>query len=207
VPSKRRLFGIDRSGPSPSATRRGAPLHPWTIPNLVGYVRLALIPVFLVVAFDSGDGQSATAALIYLAITGGDYLDGFLARATGQYSRMGALLDPVVDRLAVLSGAVVCWHFELLPRWALAVLAVREVATLVLAQLALRRGIDLEINWIGRIGVFLVFGGIFWSMVVDWWIIRAGFVVGVGMAVAATYVYVRAALGRPQGGVQPSSST
>jgi len=52
-----------------------------------------------------------------------------------------------------------------------------------------------------------VFGGIFWSMVVDWWIIRAGFVVGVGMAVAATYIYVRAALGRPQGGVQPSSST
>ena len=72
---------------------------------------------------------------------------------------MGALLDPVVDRLTVLAGAVVCWQFELLPRWALVVLAVREVVTLVLAQLALRRGIDLEINWIGRIGVFLVFGG------------------------------------------------
>jgi cardiolipin synthase len=205
--SKRRLFGIDRSGPLPSQTRRGAPLHPWTIPNLVGYVRLALIPVFLVTAFDSGDGRDALPALLYLAITAGDYVDGFLARATGQYSRMGALLDPVVDRLAVLSGAVVCWHFELLPRWALAVLAVREVVTLVLAQLSLRRGIDLEINWIGRIGVFLVFGGIFWSMVVDWWIIRAGFVVGVGIGVAATYTYVRAALGRTQGGVQPSSST
>ena len=96
---------------------------------------------------------------------------------------MGALLDPVVDRLAVLAGAAVCWHFELLPRWALAVLAVREVVTLVLAELALRRGIDLEINWIGRIGVFLVFGGIFWSMVFDWWIIRAGFVVGVAIAI------------------------
>ena len=85
---------------------------------------------------------------------------------------MGALLDPVVDRAAVLAGAAVCWHFELLPRWALRSLAVREVVTLVLARMALRRGIDLEINWIGRIGVFLVFGGIFWSMVVDWWIIR-----------------------------------
>ena len=85
-------------------------------------------------AFDSGDGQATAPALIYLAITAGDYLDGFLARATGQYSRMGALLDPVVDRAAVLAGAVVCWHFELLPRWALLVLAVREVVTLVLAQ-------------------------------------------------------------------------
>ena len=69
----------------------------------------------------------------------------------------------------------------------------REIVTLVLARLALRRGIDIEVNWIGRIGVFLVFGGIFWSMVVDWWIIRAGFVLGVMIAVAATWVYVRAA--------------
>ena len=72
----------------------------------------------------------------------GDYLDGFLARATGQYSRMGALLDPVVDRLTVLAGAAVCWHFELLPRWALLVLAGREVAMLILGRLALRRGFD-----------------------------------------------------------------
>ena len=75
-------------------------------------------------------------------------------------------------------------------------LAVRELVTLVLAQLALRRGIDIEVNWIGRIGVFLVFGGIFWSMVLDWWIIEAGFVLGVAIAVLATLVYVRAALGR-----------
>ncbi len=205
--TKRRLFGIDRSGPLPSQTRRGAPLHPWTIPNLVGYLRLAAIPVFCVLAFDTGDGRATAPALLYLAITAGDYLDGFLARATGQYSRMGALLDPVVDRLAVLAGAAVCWHFELLPRPALAVLAAREVITLALAQIALRRGVDIEVNWIGRIGVFLVFGGIFWSMVVDWWIIRAGFVAGVAMSVLATVVYVRVALGRPHARVQPSSST
>ena len=121
---------------------------------------------------------------------------------------MGALLDPVVDRLTVLAGAAVCWKFELLPRWALAVLAVREVATLILAQLALRRGIDLEINWIGRIGVFLVFGWIFWAMVLDWWIIRAAFVAGVAISVLATVIYVRAALGASaQGAVQPSSSS
>lgn len=199
--SRRRLFGLDRSGPLPRETRRGAPLHPWTIPNLVGYIRLAAIPVFLVLAFDSGDGRATAPALIYLGITMGDYVDGFLARATGQYSRMGALLDPVVDRLTVLSGAVVCWHFELLPWWALLILAARELVTLVLAQMALHRGIDIEVNWIGRIGVFLVFGGIFWSMVVDWWIIEAGFVVGVAITVLATVVYVRAALG-PDPGTQ-----
>jgi cardiolipin synthase len=193
--SRRRLFGLDRSGPLPRETRRGAPLHPWTIPNLVGYVRLAAIPVFCVLAFGSEDGRATAATLLYLGITLGDYVDGFLARATGQYSRMGALLDPVVDRLTVLAGIAVCWQFELLPRWALVALAAREAVTLVLSQLALRRGIDIEVNWIGRIGVFLIFGGIFWSFVVDWWIIEAGFVAGVVISVIATAVYVRAGIG------------
>jgi cardiolipin synthase len=205
--SKRRLFGIDRSGPLPGATRRGAPLHPWTLPNLVGYIRLAALPVFCVLAFESGDGRATAPALIYFAIAAGDYVDGFLARATGQYSRMGALLDPVVDRLTVLAGAVVCWHFELLPRWALALLAVRELVTLVLAELALRRGIDLEINWIGRIAVFLVFGCVFLSMLFDWWLIDVTFVVAVVMSIGATAVYVRAARVAAGRQLQPSTST
>lgn len=194
--SRRRLFGIDRSGPLPRATRRGAPLHPLTIPNLVGYLRLAAIPVFLYLAWESDDGRYAPATLVYVAITTGDYLDGFLARATGQYSRMGALLDPIVDRAAVLAGVAVCWHFELLPRWALAVLAVREVVTLVLAELALRRGIDIEVNWIGRIGVFAVFASIGLSLMLDSWAIDALFIIGVAISVGATWVYVRAGLGR-----------
>ncbi len=160
----RRLFGLDRSGPPPRQTRKGEPLNPWTIPNLVGYVRLAAIPLFLYLAFDSGDGRSAAAAVVFWLIAAGDYLDGFLARVTGQYSRMGALLDPLVDRLTILAGAVVCWNFELLPRWALALLAVRELAMLILAQYGLRHGVDIEVNWPGRISVFPIMGGIFFAM-------------------------------------------
>ena len=55
----RRLFGLDRSGPKPPPTRKGEPLNPWTIPNLVGYVRLAALPLFLYLAFESGDGALA----------------------------------------------------------------------------------------------------------------------------------------------------
>src|SRR3954447_21165433 len=100
----RRQFGLDRSGPPPRQTRPGQPLRPWTIPNAVGYIRLTGIPIFLALAFSSGDGRSAAAAAVFFAIAVGDYVDGFLARATGQYSRMGALLDPIVDRLAILAG-------------------------------------------------------------------------------------------------------
>lgn len=192
-PALKQLLGIDRSGPEPVPTRAGQPLRPFTLPNIVGYVRLAALPVFLVLAFDSGDGRDAAATIIFVSIALGDLLDGFLARATGQYSRLGALLDPVVDRLTILSGAVVCWHFELLPRWALALVAIRELVTLVLAQLGLRRGADLEITWVGRLSVFLIMGGIFWSMVVDWTVIDIGFAIGALASVLATLLYARAA--------------
>jgi cardiolipin synthase len=210
--TRRRLLGIDRSGPEPPQTRAGQPLRPFTAPNLIGYVRLAAIPVFLAIAFSSGDGRDALASAIFLAIALGDLLDGFVARATGQYSRLGALLDPVVDRLTILAGAAVCWHFELLPRAAIVLLALREVATLALARYGLRHGVDLEINWVGRIAVFLVMGGIFWAMVLDWAIIEIGFCVGVALAVLATVLYIRHAARRirearaVQPGVQPSSS-
>ena len=129
--TKRRLFGIDRSGPPPDATLSGQPLNPWTIPNAIGFVRLAAIPVFLVVALSSDDGQDALAVVLFAVIGWADYLDGFAARLTGQYSRLGALLDPIVDRLLVVSGMVVCWHFELLPRWAIALVIARELFMLV----------------------------------------------------------------------------
>jgi CDP-diacylglycerol--glycerol-3-phosphate 3-phosphatidyltransferase len=192
--SKRRLFGLDRSGPKPLVTRRGQPLHPLTIPNLVGYVRLAAIPVFLYLALSSGDGRTAASAILYLAIAGSDYLDGFLARATGQYSRMGALLDPLVDRLTVLAGVVVCWKFELLPRWALAILAAREVVTLIVAQLGLRRGLDLEINWVGRWSVWLTMGGIFLALVTAAWIAPAMFFAGLVGSLLASALYLRTGL-------------
>jgi cardiolipin synthase len=190
----RRLFGLDRSGPTPRETRRGQPLRPLTLPNLVGYARLAAIPVFLYLAFDSDDGRTAASSILFLAISAADYLDGFLARATGQYSRMGALLDPVVDRVTVLAGVAVTWKFELLPRWALAVLALREVGTLVLAQLALRRGVDLEINWVGRWSVWLTMGGIFLALATDAWIGPAMFLVGLVGSLLASALYLKTGL-------------
>jgi cardiolipin synthase len=187
----RRLFGLDRSDPKPRQTRKGEPLNPWTIPNFVGYARLAALPLFLYLAYESGDGRSAASAAVFWLIAAGDYLDGFLARVTGQYSRMGALLDPLVDRLTILAGAVVCWSFDLLPHWALALLALRELAMLFLAQYGLRHGVDIEVNWPGRISVFPIMGAIFFAMVFAGWVPSALLIVGLALAILATVLYAR----------------
>jgi CDP-diacylglycerol--glycerol-3-phosphate 3-phosphatidyltransferase len=190
----RRQFGLDRSGPPPRQTRPGQPLRPWTIPNAVGYIRLAALPVFLAIAFSSGDGRDPWEAAVFWLIAVGDYVDGFLARATGQYSRMGAILDPVVDRLTILAGAAVCWHFELLPRWALAVLAAREVITALLAQAYLRRFGELDINWLGRIAVAPVMAAIFFAMISASPVWDAMLIIGVALGVLGTIAYIRTGL-------------
>ena len=190
----RRLFGLDRSGPKPRQTRKGEPLRPWTLPNLVGYLRLAALPVFLVLAYNTDDGTSVLSAMVFWAIAAGDYLDGILARITGQYSRFGALLDPLVDRLTILAGAVVCWSFELLPRWALALLALRELAMLLLSTYGLRHGVDVEVNWPGRISVFPIMGGIFLALLAPGWVATALLIWGLAMAIIATVLYARTGL-------------
>lgn len=187
----RRLFGLDRSGLPPRQTQEGEPLNPWTLPNLVGYLRLAGLPVFLWLAFESGDGRSAVSAALFWLIAAGDYLDGFLARVTGQYSRLGAMLDPLIDRLTILSGAVVCWHFELLPRWALALLVARELVMLALAEYGLRHGVQIAVNWPGRLSVFPIMGGIFFALVFAGWVPAALLIGGLALAILATALYAR----------------
>jgi cardiolipin synthase len=202
--TRRRLLGLDRSGPPPPETLRQQPLHPWTIPNAIGFLRLALVPVFLALALSSGDGRIAGASIVYALIGGTDYLDGMAARLTGQYSRLGALLDPLTDRALVLSGAFVCWHFELLPRWALAVLAARELFMLVVTELALRRGIDLEVNMLGRWAVWPTMFSLFLAMVSVTWVAEALLFIGLAMTLAATAKYLQDGYRRPR---TPSSST
>ncbi len=205
--SLKRLAGIDRSGGPPPETQKGEPLRPWTIPNAISYVRLALLPIFLVVALGSDDGREPAAAVLFFVIAWGDQLDGLAARLTGQYSRLGALLDPLTDRALVISGVVVCWHFELLPRWALAVLVARELVMLVLTQVGLRAGMDLKINMIGRWAVWPVMFSIFLALIVDSWVATASLYIGLVLTLWATAIYLADGYRFMQARHRPSSST
>jgi cardiolipin synthase (CMP-forming) len=198
----RRLSGLDRSGPPPPETLKGQPLHPWTIPNAIGYVRLALIPVFLAFAFSSDDGQDWRATLTFAVIGWSDYFDGIAARLTGQYSRLGALLDPLVDRLLVISGVVVCWHFELLPRWGLLLLAARELFMLGLVRWGLRHGADIKVNWLGRLGVWPVLSALFFAMAGLEALGEMLLYIGLAFVLASTVKYVHDGLAS-----RPSSTT
>lgn len=199
-----RLFGLDRSGPPPPETLAGQPLRVWTIPNAIGFVRLALIPVFMVVALSSSDGVDALSATLFGVIGWGDYADGIAARVTRQYSRLGALMDPLTDRLLVICGVIVCWDFDLLPRWALAVLIGRELAMVVLGRYGLSRGVDLRINWPGRISVAPLMGALFFAMTGLGAFAEVLLYIGIALALLASALYLRSGLAQvrhePAGG-------
>jgi cardiolipin synthase len=203
----RRLSGLDRSGPPPPQTLPGQPLNVWTIPNAIGFVRLALIPTFLVLALSSDDGTDALPAVLFAVIAWSDYADGIAARVTGQYSRFGALLDPVVDRLLVISGVVVCWRFELLPRWALAVLVARELFMLVAGRAALRRGVVLQINWWGRWSVWPLMSALFFGLCGLTTFAAVLLYLGLFLSLTATVFYVRDAVIQIRPGTEPPSSS
>jgi CDP-diacylglycerol--glycerol-3-phosphate 3-phosphatidyltransferase len=144
-----------------------------------------------VLALSSDDGRDTVATILFAFVAATDWFDGMAARITGQYSRLGALLDPLTDRLLILSGAVVAYHFELLPRWALLVLAAREALMLVLTELALRRGVDLNVNMMGRWAVWPVMSAFGVAFIWETWLSDWLLYLGLAMTLAATVRYLQ----------------
>ncbi len=148
--------------------------------------------MFLVLALRSESGTDALPAVLFAVIAWSDYADGIAARVTGQYSRMGALLDPLVDRMLIVAGVIVCWHFDLLHtgRW----LSWPRASCSCSAWLATHvPNAELKINWLGRWGVWPVFSALFFALCgVDWLALAClyvGFVLVLG-STASTFVMV-----------------
>jgi cardiolipin synthase (CMP-forming) len=124
-----------------------------SVPNLVTLVRLALLPVFLWLLFAQDDRASAAFLLGFLGAT--DWVDGYLARRLGQVTDVGKVLDPVADRILLVTAIVALMIDGAVPMWvALAALA-RELAvavtSLVLFGLGARR---LDVTYVGKMGAF-----------------------------------------------------
>lgn len=189
--TRKRLFGLDRSGPPPVQTLSGQPLNPWTIPNAIGFARGALIPVFVREAWGARRGRTGRGAALFAVIAWSDYADGIAARLTGQYSRLGALMDPVIDRALIVSGLATCWRHRLLPRWGLGALGAREVLMLGLGRYGLKHGLELKINWPGRLAVWWTMAAPFWAMLGRRFLAGLGLWVGLALSLLSSAEYLR----------------
>jgi len=121
----------------------------WTVPNLLSILRLALLPVFLWLVLGPQEDGIAVLVLMGLGIT--DYLDGYLARRLGQASRLGALLDPAVDRLYILAVVIGLGLREVIPIWLAFLLPARDLLLWTLVPFLRSRGRSaLPVHFLGK---------------------------------------------------------
>lgn len=126
-----------------------------TVPNALSLLRLAGVPLFLwLLLGPQEDGW----AVVVLAVGGfTDWLDGKLARVLGQFSRLGALLDPAVDRLYILAALVALGLRDVVPWWAVAVLVARDLVLGVCVLVLRRRGYGpFVVTYLGKAATFLL---------------------------------------------------
>jgi cardiolipin synthase len=120
-----------------------------TIPNALSILRLLLLPVFLWLVLGPEADGIAVAVLAFLGVS--DYLDGYLARRLQQTSTLGAILDPVADRLYILAVVVGLGLRELIPLWFVVALPLRDLLLWVLVPFLRRRGYTaLPVHFLGK---------------------------------------------------------
>jgi cardiolipin synthase len=124
-----------------------------TIPNILSFARLLGVPVFLwLILVPQADGW-AFALLAVSAVT--DWLDGKIARATGQISRLGQLLDPLADRAYIAAALLGMAIRGIIPWWLVVVLLARDLVLAVVLVLLKRRGITgLPVHFLGKAATF-----------------------------------------------------
>ncbi len=124
----------------------------WTLPNVLSASRLVGVPIFLWAILEHHD----TVALVVLMLSGiSDYLDGKIARSFGLVSRLGEFLDPIADRLYILSTLFGLWYREIIPWWVVALILGREVFLTVLLLIARTHGLrELPVHFVGKAATF-----------------------------------------------------
>jgi cardiolipin synthase (CMP-forming) len=129
-----------------------------TVPNLLSTVRILLIPVFVLLLVHRG--TEAAGLLLLSGVVATDWVDGYLARHTGQVSNVGKLLDPVADRLAIGAALVTLVLRHAFPLWAALLVLVRDGAALVVGLVLLARtGLRIDVRWVGKIATFWLMCG------------------------------------------------
>ncbi|HVP74385.1 MAG TPA: CDP-alcohol phosphatidyltransferase family protein [Gaiellaceae bacterium] len=175
---------------------RAVPAPLAQLPNALTLGRLALIPVFVALMIHAGDAHSWPAGILFGVAGATDQVDGFLARRWHVESRFGKIADPLADRLMIDAAVILLVVYGRLPWAGLVVIAVRDLLLLVGWRALAPRGVELDVNLLGKAATWVLYAAIGFRIVThdatSWplWL----FWIGLGGALAATLLYMRDAL-------------
>ena len=147
----------------------------WNLPNGITLVRIACIPVFLVFTWYESRANSLIAALIFTAAGATDFLDGWVARRRGLVTVIGKFMDPLADKLVVVSALVMLVHLGRVAAWVVIVIMAREFIITGLRAVAVSEGIVIAASQEGKYKTSLQIAAIAFLLLhyrymVDFWV-------------------------------------
>jgi CDP-diacylglycerol--glycerol-3-phosphate 3-phosphatidyltransferase len=163
------------------------------LPNALTILRLALVPVFIVLMAQADGGHSWPAGIIFVAAALTDQLDGWLARRWHVESAFGKVADPLADRLMIDAAVIMLWLDGRLPLIALGLIVLRDIVLVGGYRVFAGKGIDLNVSMLGKVATWILYASLCLIIVTDdgtaWpvWL----FWIGLALAVAAGIGYVR----------------
>ena len=171
---------------------RAVPAPLAQLPNALTLSRLVLIPIFVALMIDAGDAHTWPAGIVFGVAGVTDQIDGFLARAWRVESRFGKIADPLADRLMIDAAVILLVAYGRLPWAGLVVIAARDLLLLVGWRVLAPKGIDVDVNVLGKGATWLLYAAIGFRIVThdhtSWplWL----FWIGLAGAVVAAMLYV-----------------
>lgn len=127
----------------------------WTVPNVISFIRLLFVPVFFWLLVT---GQDVAALVVLIVATASDFVDGYIARAYNQVTKLGALLDPTSDRLFIVASVIGLAIREMIPLPLVIAIIARDVFLIVVV---LVRGVRIKefprVNFAGKAATFVLF--------------------------------------------------
>ena len=121
-----------------------------TLPNILTCVRVLLIPVFLVLAYQNNLPCDVAALIVYVVACLTDYVDGYLARKNNQVTNFGKFMDPVADKLLVMAALLIFVEDGTIAAWMVAIILGREFIVSALRMVAASEGLVIAANYWGK---------------------------------------------------------
>ena len=171
------------------------------LPNALTIARLALIPVFVGLMVAAGHKPSWPAGVTFGIAGITDQVDGFLARRWHVESRFGKLADPLADRLMIDAAVILLFAYDRLPWAGLVVIVGRDLVLLAGSVFLVPRGIDVDVNVVGKAATWVLYAAIFFRIVTHHstqWPVDL-FWAGLALALVAGVFYLRTAWGEVRG--------
>lgn len=129
------------------ASAEGQSIAPvWNLPNVLTMLRIALVPVFVVLLWQDSTVTALAALAVFLIAAATDKLDGTIARRRGIVTNFGKIADPFADKLLTGAAMVVLSALGVMPWWATIIILVREVGITVLRFVMVRRSVIAASN-------------------------------------------------------------